>query len=348
MRDFLDLTRAELEDFIVRDLGEPAFRAAQLWRWIWGKGARDFGEMSNVSKSLRARLTEQAFISRPEIVQEEHSRDGTIKLLLRLADGELVETILIPGEGTRGKARVTQCLSCQVGCAMGCDFCATGDSGFRRNMSQAEILGQTLLGRERLAGRAELRNLVFMGMGEPLLNLDNVLRSLETLSSEQGLHFSRRRVTVSTCGLPHGLLRLGESGLASLAVSLHAPDQGLRARLMPRAARWPLEELLLELEGYPLRAREHITLEYLLLDGVNDAPEQARELARIARRLRAKINLIAYNPIGNAPYRAPSPERVLAFEEVLWRQGLVAVLRKSMGADIQAACGQLRGSGGFI
>ncbi|MDR2502867.1 MAG: 23S rRNA (adenine(2503)-C(2))-methyltransferase RlmN [Deltaproteobacteria bacterium] len=348
MLNLLNLSRVELEDFITRDLGEPSFRAVQVWRWLWAAGARSFAEMSNVSKALRAALAERAFIYRPETLEEQRSRDGTVKLLLRLADGELIETVLIPDERPGSDRRVTQCLSSQAGCSMGCLFCATGALGFVRNLDHAEILGQVLVGREVLArdyGRGSApRNLVFMGMGEPLLNLDNLLRSLETAHSEQGLHFSRRRITVSTCGLPHGLRPLGESGLAGLALSLHAPEQELRARIMPKAARWPMDELLAELERYPLGAREHITLEYLLLGGVNDAPEQARALGRLARRLEAKINLIAYNMTEGAPYAAPSPERVLAFERELWSLGLVAVLRRSMGADIQAACGQLRAS----
>jgi 23S rRNA (adenine2503-C2)-methyltransferase len=181
-----------------------------------------------------------------------------------------------------------------------------------------------------------------MGMGEPLLNFRQVMRSLETLSSGRGLNFSPRRITVSTCGLEQGLRELGESGLAYLAVSLHAPDQALRARLMPAAARWPLEDLLRALEGYSLGARERLTFEYLLLGGVNDAPEQARALARIANRLSAKVNLIAYNPAAGAPYRAPTPERLLAFERELWQRGVTAILRKSKGQDIEAACGQLK------
>ena len=347
MIDILNLTYPELREFITVTLAEKPFRADQVWQWIWQRGVKNFDEMSNVTKELRGRLAERCFIFRPEIVKRSDSADGTIKLLLRLGDGELIETVLIPSESRSGELRMTQCLSCQVGCAMGCTFCSTGDMGFTRNLSQSEILGQVLLGREILGdtiNREILRNLVFMGMGEPLLNFGEVMRSLETLSSEQGLNFSRRRITVSTCGIEKGLLELGESGLAYLAISLHAPDQALRAQIMPIAARWPLEEMLAALEGYSLGARERITFEYLLLGGVNDSLPQARALARITNRLGAKINLIAYNPAAGSPYRAPTPEQLLAFEQELWKHGVIAILRKSKGQDIDAACGQLKAS----
>ncbi|MDR1125355.1 MAG: 23S rRNA (adenine(2503)-C(2))-methyltransferase RlmN [Deltaproteobacteria bacterium] len=345
MIDILDLTYAELREFISGDLAEKPFRADQVWQWLWQRGVTSFEAMSNVSGELRRHLDAGCFIFRPEMVQRCDSVDGTIKLLLRMSDGELVETVLIPGEARAGERRVTQCLSSQVGCAMGCTFCSTGAMGFTRNLTQSEILGQVLLGREILGDtrkREILRNLVFMGMGEPLLNYRAVMRSLETLSSEAGLNFSRRRITVSTCGIEQGLLELGESGLAYLAISLHAPDQALRARIMPGAARWPLEQMLRALEGYSLGARERITFEYLLLGGVNDAPAQALALARIANRLGAKVNLIAYNPAAGSPYRAPTPERLLAFEQELWKHGVTAILRKSKGQDIDAACGQLK------
>lgn len=342
--DILNLTRAQLEALVTGELGEKPFRAQQVWEWLWQKGARGFEAMSNVSKDLRARLAELAEIRRPEIARESVSADGTRKLLLRLSDGELVETVLIPSESRTGQRRMTQCLSTQVGCAMRCTFCSTGSLGFTRNLSQAEILGQVLLGRELLGDRNGdvLKNLVFMGMGEPLMNFKNLMDSLETLSSESGLNYSRRRITVSTCGVRQGLRELGESGRAFLAISLHAANQELRERLMPVAARWPLEELLASLREYPRAARERITFEYLLLGGLNDSPEDARALARITRDLGAKVNLILYNQAEGAPYRAPEPEAVLAFEQELWRRGVTAVLRKSKGQDIQAACGQLK------
>ncbi len=341
MIDILNLTLPELTEFMITELKEPKFRAKQVWQWLWSRGARSFDEMSDVSKATRAALAEQAVITWPEIVTEEQSSDGTIKFLLRLADGALIETVLIPGS----KDRLTQCLSCQVGCAMGCTFCSTGQLGFTRNMSMGEILGQVLVARRYLNDEGvmnpRLKNLVFMGMGEPLLNLREVMRSLQSLSEEQGLNFSPRRITVSTCGIEAGLKELGESGLAYLAVSLHAPDQALRKQIMPKAANWPLADMLAALEKYPLKTRERLTFEYLLLGGVNDSLEHAKGLARIMARLKAKLNLIVYNQAEGLPYKTPTPEAVLAFEQYLWNKGITAILRQSKGSDIKAACGQL-------
>ncbi len=341
MLNILNLTLPELTELMVVDLGEPKFRAKQVWQWLWSHGARSFDEMSDVSKTARAALTERAAIIWPELVEEQHSADGTIKFLLRLEDGALIETVLIPGS----KGRLTQCLSCQVGCVMGCTFCSTGQLGFTRNMTMAEILGQVLLARRYLGDERimdpRLKNLVFMGMGEPLLNLREVMRSLQNLSEAQGLNFSPRRITVSTCGIEPGLKELGQSGLAYLAVSLHAPNQALRERIMPKAARWPLEDMLAVLEKYPLKTRERLTFEYLLLGGVNDSLEHAKGLARIMGRLKAKLNLIVYNPVEGMPYKAPDPDTVLAFEQYLWSKKVTAILRQSKGADIKAACGQL-------
>ena len=238
MIDILNLTLEELTDWLRRDLDQQPFRARQIWKWLWHKRARSFAEMSDLSAALRALLQEKAAIVWPAVETTQISSDGTVKFLLRLADGEMVETVLIPSESREGKGRMTQCLSSQVGCAMGCTFCSTGAMGFTRNMSMGEILGQVLVAQDYLGDSPDnprLRNLVFMGMGEPLLNLSEVMKSLRTLNSEPGLSFSPRRITVSTCGVEKGLRELGESGLAYLAVSLHAPNQELRARIMPRA-----------------------------------------------------------------------------------------------------------------
>ncbi|MBZ2172413.1 23S rRNA (adenine(2503)-C(2))-methyltransferase RlmN [Nitratidesulfovibrio sp. SRB-5] len=348
MIDILNLTYDELEAWMTDTLGEPRFRARQVWQWLWQKNARSFDAMTNVSKATRARLAEAARITWPEVRTVKTSSDGTVKFLLALADGALVETVLIPSESREGKVRMTQCLSCQVGCAMGCTFCSTGSMGFERNMTMAEILGQVLVAREHLGDDRPdhpiVRNLVFMGMGEPLLNLNEVMRSLRTLNDEFGLCFSPRRITVSTCGIEKGLRELGESGLAFLAVSLHAPNQEVRARIMPRAARWTLDDLMAALESYPLKTRERITFEYLLLGGVNDSIDHARELVRLVSRTKAKLNLIVYNPAEGLPYEAPSQARILAFEQYLWSKNVTAIIRKSKGQDIKAACGQLKAS----
>jgi len=354
MIDLLNLTLEELTAFVRDDLGQPPFRAKQLWKWLWSKRARSFADMSDLSLQLRSTLEERAVITWPEIADTQTSKDGTVKFLWRLADGESVETVLIPSESREGKSRMTQCLSCQVGCVMGCTFCSTGCMGFTRNMSMSEILGQILVAQDYLGDSRDnprLRNLVFMGMGEPLLNLREVMRALATLNSEPGLSFSPRRITVSTCGLEQGLAELGASGLAYLAVSLHAPNQDLRARIMPKAARWPLDDLMRALRAYPLKTRERLTFEYLLLGGVNDSLSEARELARLMAHVKGKLNLILYNPAEGAPYKAPEPETVLAFEKYLWGKNITATVRKSKGLDINAACGQLKaakiGSGSF-
>lgn len=343
--NLLDFTLPALIDWMRDELGEPKFRAVQLWQWLWRKMARDFGGMSDISRAARARLAERARIHWPEVARMQASRDGTVKFLLRMEDGALVESVLIPSEARDGSRRWSQCLSSQVGCAMGCTFCATGTMGFSRNLSMGEILGQVLVARAHLGDTRPdwpvLRNLVFMGMGEPLLNWRAVRDALESLNDDRGLNFSPRRITVSTCGIRDGLRELGESGLAYLAVSLHAPNQGLRERIMPRAARWPLDELLAALAAYPLKTRERITFEYLLLHGVNDGPEHAAELARVVSRVRGKLNLILFNPWEGSPWQAPTEERVLAFERCLWERNITAIVRKSKGQDIAAACGQL-------
>jgi 23S rRNA (adenine2503-C2)-methyltransferase len=340
--NLIDLSFHELEALLAA-MGEAPYRARQIWQWLWQKGCRDIAGFSDVSKGLRTALAERAGIRWPEVVREQVSADGTAKFLLRLHDGEAVETVLIPE-----KDHYTQCLSTQAGCALGCTFCATGKMGLRRNLSPGEILGQILVARRWLWDRdapLALRNLVFMGMGEPLLNYDNLLQALESLHHPQGLDFSSRRITLSTAGIVKNLAEFGATGLGSLAVSLHAPTQELRERIMPVAKAVPLDELMAALKRYPLKPRERLTFEYLLLDGVNDSPAEARELVRLLSHVKAKVNLIAFNPTPGIPYGAPGPARVEAFQDVLRQKGLTATLRKSKGADIAAACGQLRSDG---
>jgi len=284
-------------------------------------------------------VTPIGFFAVPQVHEVQTSSDGTVKFLLALEDNQRIESVLIPE-----KDHVTLCLSSQAGCSLECTFCATGRMGLARNLNLAEILGQILVARDHLQDAGAdlpLRNLVFMGMGEPLLNWTNVRRALESLHLPQGLDFSKRRITVSTVGLPRVLAELGACGLASLAVSLHAPTQELRARIMPKAARFPLDALLRDLENYPLQPTQKITIEYVLLGGINDGPEQARELVRVLNKVKAKVNLIPFHPSPGLPYEAPDMGRVLAFEALLKAKGLPATLRKSKGQDIVAACGQL-------
>lgn len=345
-----DLSYPDLERFVVEELGAKKFRAAQLWQWIWVKNAAGFDVMTDISQGDREKLALLAEIRWPSIADVRVSSDGTTKFLLELADGELVETVLIPSEAPKRpndlSVRMTQCVSTQVGCAMACSFCSTGKLGFTRNMTMGEILGQIQVARayvhDTQPERPIIRNIVYMGMGEPLLNLKNVMDSLRTLEHPRGLAFSPRRITVSTCGIEAGMREFGDSGLAFLAVSLHAPNQQLREQLMPRAAHWHLDDLVAALEKYPLKTRERITLEYLVIAGVNDQSEHVRQLARICARLKAKLNLIPYNPTPGTPYQAPSPEELLRFEKALWAKDITAIVRKSKGQDIEAACGQLR------
>ena len=345
-----DLPYAELERFAVEELGFKKFRAGQIWQWIWAKNISGFDAMTDLSQADRAKLEEKAVIRWPSIADVRVSSDGTTKFLLELFDGELIETVLIPSEAPKRpndlSVRMTQCVSTQVGCAMACSFCSTGKLGFKRNMTMGEILGQVQVARRYVNDtRPEhpiIRNLVYMGMGEPLLNFGNVMDSLRTLQHPKGLAFSPRRITVSTCGIEKGMREFGDSGLAFLAVSLHAPNQALREQLMPRAAHWHLDDLIAALESYPLKTRERITLEYLVIAGLNDQPEHVKQLARICSRLKAKLNLIPYNPTPGTPYQAPTPEELLRFEKALWAKDITAIVRKSKGQDIEAACGQLR------
>lgn len=344
--NLLEFSLPGLESWFKAELKQPAFRARQVWQWIWQKLARDFEAMTNVSKELRQTLAEIAEIRWPEVVASRTSEDGTRKLLLRLHDDEQIETVLIPAESRSGEIRWSQCLSTQVGCPMACAFCATGQMGFTRQLTTGEILAQILIGREQLGDARPdwpiLRNLVFMGMGEPLLNLDNLMPALQSLQSDIGLNFSPRRITVSTCGIEKGLETLGASGLAFLAISLHAPNQEIRQQIMPRAAAWPLDKMFAALARYPLKARERITFEYLLLGGVNDQPDHARQLARLIAPLKGKLNLIVYNPVPGRPFVRPQDSAIEAFQKILWGKNITAILRKSRGQDIAAACGQLK------
>lgn len=343
--NILEMPYQALENWLKNDLGEPGYRATQIWQWLWQKMARNFADMTSVSGKLRLILSEMAVISWPEIVKTQTSSDGTCKFLLQFADGAQAETVLIPAENRASEIRWTQCLSSQIGCPMGCSFCATGKMGFKRNMSMGEILGQILIGRNYLGDtrldRPILRNLVFMGMGEPLLNLKALIPALESLANDRGMNFSPRRITVSTCGIDKGLEQLGESGLAYLAISLHAASQTLRESIMPGAAAWPLDQMFAALKKYPLKTREKITFEYLLLGGVNDSLADAKKLAALVSQVKGKVNLINYNRVENLPYEPASQERAAAFQKYLCDRHITAILRKSKGPDIQAACGQL-------
>jgi 23S rRNA (adenine2503-C2)-methyltransferase len=317
-------------------LGEKSFRTTQILEWIWQRGVLDFSEMTNLGKLLRTNLAERYAILTSSIAAEAHSTDDVTKLLLEYPDGGQVETVLIP-DGDRA----TACVSTQVGCAMACAFCASGMDGLGRDLTCGEILEQVLL-LQKQTGR-EVTNVVFMGMGEPLANYDATVGAVRGLIDERRGGISARRITVSTVGLPEAIRRLaGENLPITLAISLHAPDDALRSEIMPVAARTPIAEILAAArEFYAARHRE-VTIEYALLAGVNDADACADRLADLAQRLRCNVNLIRYNPIPALPFDRPDEETVRRFAQRLTRRGINANIRRSRGADVQAACGQLR------
>ncbi len=340
--DLLEMDRQGLRAWFAQR-GERPFRADQVFKWVHRRAVTDFEAMTDLAKALRARLREEARIGLPEVVARRVSPDGTRKWVLRLADGNAIETVFIPEEG-----RGTLCISSQVGCALGCRFCATARQGWSRDLSTGEILAQLVVAHRELgdtpAGGRPVTNVVLMGMGEPLLNYERVLPALRVLVDDLGYGISRRRVTVSTAGVVPAIDRLREDCPVSLAVSLHAPDDALRDRLVPINRKYPIAELLAACRRYsasgPHRA---ITFEYVLLEGVNDREEDARALARLLRGLPAKVNLIPFNPFPGAPWRAPAPERVDRFRERLLAAGLLTITRKRRGERIDAACGQLVG-----
>lgn len=338
MVDLLGMTREELEDF-VQSLGERPFRGRQIMRWIYHHGVKDFDSMSDLPRPFRRQLAEHALIHYPRVIAEEVSRDGTRKFLLELQDGHCIETVLIPDED-----RLTLCLSTQVGCSMGCRFCVTATQGFARDLKSSEIVGQVMAVRERLPSKVRITNLVFMGMGEPLANYEQVVKAIRILQDDLGLNFSARRVTLSTVGLLPELERLLSEGVrCRLAISLNASDQETRARLMPISKKYPLEELLELCRRLPLPSRERITFEYVLIEGLNASRQDALRLAELLRGIRCKVNLIPLNEAPELPFRAPRPEKVLKFQEVLLQRGYTVLVRESRGADISAACGQLKG-----
>jgi len=330
-------------------LGEKPFRARQVLKWIHRRGAAEFAAMTDVAKDLRAKLAANASIEPPVVVGDGTAADGTRKWLLKVDGANAVEAVFIPEEG-----RGTLCVSSQAGCTLDCEFCATGKQGFNRNLTAAEIIGQLWLANRALgvhaqaggvgAGNRTVSNVVFMGMGEPMLNLDAVIPAARLMIDENGYGLSRRRVTVSTSGVVPGMDRLAEECPVALAVSLHAPDDGLRDRLVPINRKYPIRELLAACNRYLERApRDFITFEYVMLEGINDSTAQAQALLDIAARVRCKFNLIPFNPFTGSGFKRSSPARIRSFAEILQRAGLTVTTRKTRGEGIDAACGQLAG-----
>ncbi|CAL1239885.1 23S rRNA (adenine(2503)-C(2))-methyltransferase RlmN [Candidatus Methylocalor cossyra] len=333
----LGLERQALARFCA-ELGEKPFRAAQLLQWIHQRGVTEFAAMTDLSKALRARLEQTAEIRGPEAVLAQRSADGTCKWVLQTDSHNRIETVFIPEEG-----RGTLCLSTQVGCALACTFCSTARQGFNRNLSSAEIIGQLWLARHQL-GPGRITNVVLMGMGEPLLNFDAVVDAVRLMLDDFAYGLSKRRITLSTSGVVPALDRLGEVLDISLAVSLHAPDDALRDQLVPINRKYPIGELLAACKRYVGRDRRRkVTFEYVMLEGVNDSPAQAKALVRLLSQVPSKVNLIPFNPFPGAPFRSSSPEAIRRFGEILQRAGLITTTRRTRGGDIDAACGQLVG-----
>ncbi len=339
--DLANLSLEQLTEFLV-SLGLPKYRGIQVFAWLYRPHFSDFSQMTDLSKELRETLAARTVFDRPHLEEVERSEDGTVKFGFKLQDGNYIESVLIPEE-----ERNTLCVSSQVGCAMGCGFCLTGVGGIKRNLTPGEIVGQVVRVRDWLLNpdtpRTALNNLVFMGMGEPLANFDNLLVALEILLEQRGLDFSERRITISTCGLVPKIIELGQKTKVNLAVSLHSVDDAIRSKLMPINNKYPVAALLDACRNFPMPKRKRIMFEYILIRDLNDAEADAEMLARKLKGIPCKINLLPYNESAGLPFRRPADETVERFQQVLWNAGYTVMIRSSRGADISAACGQLAG-----
>ena len=337
------VTPESLADWL-QDAGEPAFRASQILDWVWKKKAASIESMSNLPAALREKLAGSFRLGALEHAHTQGSADSTRKFLFRLHDGRYIESVLIPANaalyGERSDRR-TLCVSSQVGCAYGCKFCASGLAGFTRNLDPAEIAGQVIAA-EQLSGQ-RVDNLVFMGMGEPLANLDHLLDAITLITGDRTLHLGARHLTISTSGLVPQIRQLAEHPQQiRLAISLHGATDDVRQQIMPVNKKWPLAELFAALDYWNSRSKQHLTLEYILIRDVNDSPDQAALLATHARRLHAKVNLIPYNTVTGLTWQRPPADHCRAFLAILHQAGVTATLRHEKGGDIDAACGQLR------
>ena len=343
--DLKDFDQRQLIDFLA-ELGQPAFRGRQVMAWLYRYGITSVTQMTDLAKSCRELLAGKAVISRFDDPLIQKSRDGSVKFAFRLDDGHVIESVLIPEED-----RNTLCISAQAGCAMGCAFCLTAQMGFARNLRPAEIVNQVCAARDYLAeqpkdaliGPDRVTNLVFMGMGEPLNNLEHVLTSISILTEQKGFDFTGRRITVSTCGIVPKMRFLGENCAANLAVSLHSADDRLRDQLMPINRRYPLADLLAACRAFPMPKRRRIMFEYLMLKGVNDSLDNARLLAAKLRGIPCKINLLPFNESPGLPFACSEMSTILDFQKILLDAHYSVFIRQSRGDDIAAACGQLAG-----
>ena len=341
--DLRNLTQDEIVQF-VESLQQPAFRGRQIMAWLYRPGITYFSQMTDLAKDFRATLAEHAYMSQFLDPLIQRSTDGCVKFAFTLDDGKVIESVLIPEPD-----RNTLCVSAQVGCAMNCSFCLTATMGFIRNLTPSEIVNQVCAVGEflrnepkgKLIGPDHVTNLVFMGMGEPLNNIENLIKSISILTEQRGLDMTNRRITVSTCGIANKMMQLGEQTNVNLAISLHAVDDKTRDSLMPVNNRFSLEELLQACRDYPMAKRKRIMFEYVLLKGINDSDEEAHELARILKGIPCKINLLPYNESPGLPFKSPSRNRVYAFQKIVRDEGYSVFIRTSRGEDISAACGQL-------
>ena len=343
--NLLDLTREGLRTFF-NEMGEKPFRAEQVMKWIYQQGVADFEQMSNLNKALRIKLQAKCEIKAPEIAYQQNASDGTIKFALKLEGGQEVETVWIP-DGDRA----TLCVSSQVGCALECTFCSTAQQGFNRNLKVSEIIGQvwrvaTTIGLNNDTAKRPITNVVMMGMGEPLLNIKNVVPAMELMLDDLAFGLSKRRVTLSTSGVVPALDMLGDQIDVALAISIHAPDNALRDVLVPVNKKYPIEEFLASVRRYLAKSNANqgkVTVEYVMLNGINDSTDQAHALAKVMADTPCKINLIPFNPYPGSPYTCSSNSRIDRFAKVLMEYGLIVVVRRTRGDDIDAACGQLVG-----
>ncbi|CAM3542479.1 Dual-specificity RNA methyltransferase RlmN [Vibrio aerogenes CECT 7868] len=343
--NLLDFDRKAMRQLFTEELNEKAFRAEQVMKWIYHFGCDDFSQMTNINKKLISKLQQRCEIKAPYVSEAQHSSDGTIKWAMRVGDQD-VETVYIPEDD-----RATLCVSSQVGCALECKFCSTAQQGFNRNLRVSEIIGQVWraareIGLEKETGRRPITNVVMMGMGEPLLNMKNLIPSLNIMLDDFGFGLSKRRVTVSTSGVVSGLEQMIDKVDVALAISLHAPNDKLRSEIMPINDRWDIDDFLSTVRRYIASSnanRGKVTVEYILLDHVNDGTEHAHELAKLMKNTPCKINLIPFNPYPGSPYKKPSNSRIDRFMKVLMSYDYTVTVRKTRGDDIDAACGQLVG-----
>jgi 23S rRNA (adenine2503-C2)-methyltransferase len=336
--DLKNLSPSELERFVA-SFGKERYRSVQILRWLYQKGVHSIEEMTNLSHSFRKELSQVSYGSSLLPLRAEQARDGTKKFLFQLEDGNRIESVLIPD-----KARLTLCISTQAGCALGCRFCLTGKNGWKRDLTPSEIVNQILAVREGLEDKTFITNIVLMGMGEPLANYKNTLKAVELMRNPDAFKFSSRRITLSTVGLLPELEELSrEKTPFRLAISLNAADEETRSHLMPINRRYPLKRILEVCRDFPLPPRARITFEYVLIDGINDSPQDARRLLKILLGIPSKVNLIPLNEAPGIPFKRPSRERIGRFQEILMAGGLTTIIRASKGAEISAACGQLQG-----